>query len=80
VCGGLTTYQAQAILYRLVGLHLIGMDLVEVSPPYDHAEVTALAAATIALDWLCLLAATRLGQGPPDPYQGGSGRAPGMRR
>jgi agmatinase len=32
------------------------MDIVEVSPPYDHAEITALAAATIAHDWLCVLA------------------------
>jgi agmatinase len=28
-----------------------------VSPPFDHAEITALAAAHIAHDWLCLLAA-----------------------
>ena len=32
------------------------MDIVEVSPPFDHAEITALAAATIAHDWLCVLA------------------------
>lgn len=35
------------------------MDLVEVSPPFDHAELTALAAATLAHDFLCLLAARR---------------------
>ncbi len=74
VCGGLSVYQAQSILYRLVGMNFVGMDLVEVSPPYDHAEVTALAAATLALDWLCLLAATKVGDANPDPYQGGSGR------
>ena len=28
----------------------------EVSPPFDHAEISALAAATVAHDWLCLLA------------------------
>lgn len=72
VCGGLSTYQAQSILYRMVGIDFVGMDLVEVSPPYDHAEVTALAGATLALDWLCLLAANKLGIGNPDPYQGGS--------
>jgi agmatinase len=71
VCGGLSMYQVQSILYRLVGIDFVGMDLVEVSPPYDHAEVTALAGATLALDWLCLLAANQLGSGPPDPYQGG---------
>ncbi len=37
--------------------NLVGMDIVEVSPPFDHAEITALAAAHLAHDWLCLLAA-----------------------
>jgi agmatinase len=32
------------------------MDVVEVAPAYDHSEITALAAATIAHDLLCLLA------------------------
>jgi agmatinase len=32
------------------------MDVVEVSPPFDHAEITALAAAHVAHDWLCLIA------------------------
>ena len=36
-------------------LRLVGMDIVEVSPPFDHAEITALAAATIAHDWLWVL-------------------------
>jgi agmatinase len=40
----------------LASLDLGGMDLVEVSPPFDHAEITALAAAHVAHDWLCLLA------------------------
>ena len=55
--GGLATWQAQAILRRLTGLHFVGMDLVEVSPPYDVAETTALAGATIAWEYLSLLAA-----------------------
>ena len=38
-------------------LDLVGMDIVEVSPPFDHAEITALAAAHLAHDWLCVLAA-----------------------
>ena len=54
--GGLATWQAQAILRRLAGLDFRGMDVVEVSPPYDHAEITALAAATLAWDYLALLA------------------------
>ena len=54
--GGLFTWQAQAILRRLAGLDFRGMDVVEVSPPYDVAEITALAAATFAWEYLALLA------------------------
>jgi agmatinase len=57
--GGLASWQAQAILRRLRGLHFIGMDLVEVSPPYDVAEITALAGATMAWEYLSLLGATK---------------------
>lgn len=54
--GGLSSWQAQSILRRLGGLSFRGMDVVEVSPPYDHAEITALAAATIVWEYLALLA------------------------
>ena len=54
--GGLATWQAQAILRRLGGLRFAGMDVVEVAPPYDVAEITALAAATIVWEYLALLA------------------------
>jgi agmatinase len=54
--GGLATWQARAILRRLEGLFFVGMDVVEVSPPYDVAEITALAAATVAWDYIALLA------------------------
>ena len=37
------------------------MDLVEISPPYDAAETTALAGATMAWEYLCLLAAQQNG-------------------
>ncbi len=57
VCGGLSTHQALEILRGLAGLPLVGMDLVEVSPPYDHAEITALAGATLALELVALFAA-----------------------
>lgn len=56
VSGGLASWQALELIRSLEGLDLIGMDLVEVSPPFDHAEVTAIAAATIAHDWLAVLA------------------------
>jgi agmatinase len=53
--GGLSTWQAQAILRRLQGIRFRGMDVVEVAPPYDVAEITALAAATIAWEYLSLV-------------------------
>jgi agmatinase len=56
VCGGFSTHDAIKIISGLAGINLIGCDVVEVAPPYDHAEVTALAGATIATNLLCLLA------------------------
>ena len=50
--GGLASWQAQAILRRLRGLRFVGMDVVEVAPAYDVAEITALAAATMAWEYL----------------------------
>ena len=58
VAGGLASWQALELMRGLLGLNLVGMDLVEVSPPFDHAEITSIAAATLAHDWLCLLAQT----------------------
>ena len=59
VIGGLSTWQAQEFLRGLEGITLVGMDMVEVAPAYDVAEITALAAATLACDLLCLYAAGR---------------------
>ncbi len=56
VAGGLASWQAMEFIRGLRALKLIGMDVVEVSPPYDHAEITALAAATVGYEWLSLLA------------------------
>ena len=53
--GGLASWQAQAILRRLRGVAFAGMDVVEVAPAYDVAEITALAAATVAWEYLALL-------------------------
>jgi agmatinase len=58
VPGGISTECALEILRELVGCNLIGMDVVEVAPAYDHAELAALAAATIALELLYIKAAT----------------------
>ncbi len=56
VCGGLTTDKALQILRGLQGLNIVGMDVVEVAPAYDNAGITALAAATVAVDMLYLQA------------------------
>jgi agmatinase len=53
--GGLASWQAQTILRRLGGLKFLGMDVVEVAPAYDTAEITALAAATVVWEYLCLV-------------------------
>ena len=52
--GGMFTWQAMAIIKRLAGLNLVGMDLVEVCPPYDVAEISALAGASLVWNYLTL--------------------------
>ena len=52
VVGGLSTNAALQILRSLIDIDVVGMDLVEVSPPHDCADITALAAATLCLDML----------------------------
>ncbi len=56
VCGGLTSHQAMAILRGLEGINVVGMDIVEVAPAYDVGEITALAAAHLAMEMLYLYA------------------------
>ncbi len=53
--GGLTTREVLQALRATVGSHLVGGDVVEVSPSYDHAEITSIAAATVAYELLALL-------------------------
>ena len=54
--GGLTTRELQMILHGLADLDLIGADVVEVAPAYDHAQLTALAAANVIYDLLGMFA------------------------
>ena len=54
--GGITTLEAQALLRGLRGLDLVGGDVVEVAPPFDPSGNTALVAATVMYEILCLLA------------------------
>ncbi|MBV0912985.1 agmatinase [Anianabacter salinae] len=63
VWGGLTTWQAEAMLQGLKGLNIKGGDVVEVSPPFDTTGATAIAGAHVAQAILCLVAlARRTGQ------------------
>ncbi|MGL5782077.1 MAG: arginase family protein, partial [Plesiomonas shigelloides] len=59
VIGGITSDRALKIVRGLQGLNIVGMDVVEVSPAYDHAEMTSLAAATLALEMLYVQAANK---------------------
>ncbi len=65
--GGLSTLRALEIIRGLSRLpkenrlKIVGVDIVEVSPSYDHAQMTSLAAAQVAQELLCLLANLRSG-------------------
>ncbi len=54
--GGLSSRELLELLRGLDGLHVIGGDVVEVAPAYDHAEITSIAAAHIAYEYISLLA------------------------
>ncbi|WP_201492256.1 agmatinase [Rubrivivax sp. A210] len=51
--GGLSTAQVLTLLEELADLPFVGMDCVEVAPPYDHAEITSQAAAAFVWTYLC---------------------------
>jgi agmatinase len=54
--GGLTSRELLAILRGFEGVNVVGADIVEVSPPFDHAEITSIAAAHAAYELLSLFA------------------------
>ncbi|MEF7615793.1 agmatinase [Aquincola sp. MAHUQ-54] len=51
--GGLASHQVLSVLEDLAGLDCVGMDCVEVSPPFDHAELSSQAAAAFVWTYLC---------------------------
>jgi len=59
VAGGLSSREALEILGNLGAIDFVGGDIVEVSPPYDHADITAIAGASVAMVYLGLLAEKR---------------------
>ena len=66
VVGGFSTHDALRLVRGLAGLQSVGMDVVEVSPPYDLSELTALAGASIAQELLAAYA-SRFPDRQPDP-------------
>ena len=59
VVGGLSTSKVLRILEGIADLDIVGFDLVEVAPAYDHADITALAGATLALQFLYMRASRK---------------------
>ncbi len=57
--GGLSSRELLAILRGLDGVSIVGADVVEVSPSYDHAEITSIAAANVVYELLGLMAPRR---------------------
>jgi guanidinopropionase len=58
--GGITSLEAQGLIRGFRGLNLVGADVVEVSPPFDPSGYTALVAATMMYEILCILAGSRI--------------------
>jgi agmatinase len=53
--GGLHSRELLALLRGLNGINIVGADVVEVAPAYDHADITTVAAATLVFDLLALM-------------------------
>jgi guanidinopropionase len=64
--GGFSTREAQQMIRLLEGVNIVGADVVEVTPPFDVAGLTALAGATMAFELMCVIAqAVGRKAGPP---------------
>ena len=59
VIGGMTSNKALQILQGIADLNIVGFDLMEVAPSYDHAEITALAGASLIMQFLYMTASRR---------------------
>ena len=59
--GGFTTTEAQELVRGLAGLNFVAFDVVEVLPQYDHGEITSLAAANIAYEFITAVAMRKRG-------------------
>jgi agmatinase len=59
--GGLTSRELLSLVRGLDAVNVVGGDVVEVSPAYDHAEITAIAAAHVLYDLVTLIARSLTG-------------------
>jgi agmatinase len=57
--GGFSSYQMLQMVRGLKGLNLVGFDLVEVSPPFDHSNITAILASNLVFEFLSLIAVNK---------------------
>ncbi len=57
---GLNSRELMALVRGFLGANIVGGDVVEVSPPYDHAEITGIVAANLAYEYVALFEAARL--------------------
>jgi agmatinase/guanidinopropionase len=64
--GGFTSHQMIQLVRGLAGLNLVGADLVEVAPPYDHGQITAILAANLVFEILSIMA-LKVAKRRPDP-------------
>ena len=60
--GGLTSRELLHTLRALVGRNIVGADIVEVAPAYDHAEITGIAAAHVGYELLAVMAHNSVGR------------------
>jgi agmatinase/guanidinopropionase len=60
VPGGLTTYEVQQIFRSFKIKQLVGADIVEVCPPFDHGDITSLAAVDAAFEILSLMSSAQV--------------------
>jgi agmatinase len=54
--GGMTSRELLAVLRGMAGLRIVGCDIVEVAPVYDHAEITSVAASHVAYELVSVMA------------------------
>ena len=65
--GGLTSRELLALMRGMADLSIVGADVVEVAPAYDHAQITALAATHVAYELISVMA-LKYGRGETGPF------------